>query len=290
MSASLGAAHDINSTLTAKLNISRGFRTPNIAELGANGVHEGTIKYEYGNTDLKSETSLQVDGGIDINTEHVSLTATIFYNNIQNYIFSRKLSSVTGDDSIPSLDNNERLSAFRYFQTTAGLYGAEFMFDLHPHPLDWFHYKNVVSYVRGASGYKTDSTKSLPTIPAARWLSELQVEFKNAGKSLKNFYVRLEMDANFAQKNIFSAYQTETSTRGYTLFNAGFGGNVTNNKKETLFSLYFSGNNLTNVAYQNHLSRLKYAPENLVSGRMGVYNIGRNASVKLNIPLHFSSK
>ncbi|MEO6454328.1 MAG: TonB-dependent receptor [Ginsengibacter sp.] len=287
VSASIGAAYDVSSTVTAKLNISRGFRAPNIAELAANGVHEGTIKYEYGNTNLKSETSLQADGGIDINTEHVSLTASLFYNNIQNYIFSRKLSSVTGSDSIPLIGNDEGFSAFKYFQTSAHLYGAEFMFDFHPHPLDWLHYKNTVSYVRGTSGYKTDSTENLTTIPPARWLSELQVEFKDAGRSLKNVYAKLEMDATSAQKNVFSAYQTETATRGYTLLNAGFGGNVINNKKQTLFSLYFSANNLTGVAYQNHLSRLKYAPENLVTGRMGVYNIGRNFSIKVNVPLHF---
>lgn len=29
-------------------------------------------------------------------------------------------------------------------------------------------------------------------------------------------------------------------------------------------------------AYQNHLNRLKYAPENLLTGRTGVFNMGRN--------------
>jgi iron complex outermembrane receptor protein len=46
--------------------------------------------------------------------------------------------------------------------------------------------------------------------------------------------------------------------------------------------------NLGDVAYQNHLSRLKYAAENLATGRVGVYNMGRNFSIKLNIP--FSKK
>ena len=46
------------------------FRAPNIAELGSNGVHEGTFRYEYGDNDLKSETSLQFDGGVEVNYEH----------------------------------------------------------------------------------------------------------------------------------------------------------------------------------------------------------------------------
>jgi iron complex outermembrane receptor protein len=44
---------------------------------------------------------------------------------------------------------------------------------------------------------------------------------------------------------------------------------------------YISADNLANVAYQSHLSRLKYAPENLFTGRTGVYNMGRNISLKV---------
>jgi iron complex outermembrane receptor protein len=46
--------------------------------------------------------------------------------------------------------------------------------------------------------------------------------------------------------------------------------------------------NITDIAYQNHLSRLKYTAENVVTGRTGVFNMGRNFSIKLNIPLSFS--
>ena len=49
----------------------------------------------------------------------------------------------------------------------------------------------------------------------------------------------------------------------------------------------FDGTNLTNKAYQNHLSRLKYTDVNPVTGRQGVLNMGRNIIVKLAIPLEF---
>jgi len=45
--------------------------------------------------------------------------------------------------------------------------------------------------------------------------------------------------------------------------------------------------NLGDVAYQNHLSRLKYTDMNNVTGRMGVFNIGRNFGIKVNVPLDF---
>ena len=50
-------------------------------------------------------------------------------------------------------------------------------------------------------------------------------------------------------------------------------------------SIYIIGDNLANVAYQSHLSRLKYGPENLTTGRMGIFNMGRNVSVKLIVNL-----
>jgi iron complex outermembrane receptor protein len=129
----------------------------------------------------------------------------------------------------------------------------------------------------------------LPNIPAGRWLSELKGKFKTVGKSpLRNAYIGLQMDLNMAQNNIFSAYQTETSTKGYTLLNAGLGTDFVNKQNKTLFSLHFAVNNITDEAYQNHLSRLKYAPVNEVTGRSGVFNMGRNFSVKLAIPIDFN--
>jgi iron complex outermembrane receptor protein len=52
--------------------------------------------------------------------------------------------------------------------------------------------------------------------------------------------------------------------------------------------LYISVDNLLDVAYQSHLSRLKYAPENYVTGRMGVYDMGRNISFKILVPFVIS--
>jgi iron complex outermembrane receptor protein len=57
-----------------------------------------------------------------------------------------------------------------------------------------------------------------------------------------------------------------------------------------MFTILFSVQNIGDVAYQNHLSRLKYAAVNNVTGRQGVFNMGRNFSFKLNIPMDFDNK
>lgn len=287
-SGSAGLSYEANDAITLKLNVARGFRSPSIPELASNGAHEGSNRYEYGQQQLKSETSLQLDGGIDINTEHISLSANLFYNSINNFIYYRKLESVFGGDSILDL-NGEELMAFQFDQHDAKLYGAEMNLDIHPHPLDWLHVENTFSYVRGRLSEEQDGSKNLPFIPAARLVNEVRGDFNKKGKKVRNLFLSLQLDNTFAQNNAFTGYNTETATKGYSLLNAGFGGDFMN-KGKTLFSIYLAANNLTDEDYQNHLSRLKYTAVNNATGRAGVFNMGRNFSVKLNIPLSFSLK
>ncbi len=98
------------------------------------------------------------------------------------------------------------------------------------------------------------------------------------------------MDNTFQQSKAFTAFNTETETPGYTLINIGVGTDVISKKGKTLFTINFSGNNIADIAYQSHLSRLKYAAQNIATGRNGVFNMGRNLSFKINIPLAFTFK
>jgi iron complex outermembrane recepter protein len=289
VSGSLGISYEPSNVVTLKANIGRGFRAPNLAELASNGAHEGTNRWEYGHRNLKSEQSLQLDGELDINNEHLTMGVNVFYNHINNFIFYRRLNSIFGGDSLVYNDNGEELQAFQFDQNNARLYGFEINFDLHPHPLDWLHFENKFSFVRGKFTNNIFESDNLPLIPAPRWVSELRADFKKAGKALANAYARMEADNNLKQENAFYAYNTETATPAYTLLNVGIGGDVMI-KNKTAFSLHFSANNITDKAYQNHLSRLKYTDVNDITGRPGVFNMGRNFSFRLNIPLEFSIK
>jgi len=46
ISGSIGATYDFTKTFYGKINFSRAFRAPNIAESGSNGIHDGTPFYE----------------------------------------------------------------------------------------------------------------------------------------------------------------------------------------------------------------------------------------------------
>jgi iron complex outermembrane recepter protein len=280
ISGSIGASLQLTENWISKLNLSHGFRAPNISELASNGVHEGTIRYEIGNPGLKSENSLQLDYELGYNTDHVNAKLNLFANNISGYIYSHKIAGVNGGDSIQG-----GLPAYQFDSGNAQLMGGEFYIDIHPHPLDCLHFENSFSYVHAELKNQPDSTRYLPFTPAPKWISTIRFDFDHTGKWLKNTYFSMGIEHDFKQTNIYSAYNTETTTNAYTLINAGMGTEVIW-KKHTLFSVFVNGTNLADVAYQSHLSRLKYAPENVVTGRMGVFNMGRNISFKLVVPVN----
>ena len=281
ISGSLGLSYQMNPQSTLKVNLSRGFRAPNIAELASNGVHEGTFKYELGDINLKSEISHQIDVAYFLNSDHITFEFTPFINFISNYIYTEKLQDANGNDVI--IDPSNPVTAFKFTQGNAQLFGGEIFVDIHPHPFDWLHLENSFSYVRATQNNRADNEKFLPFIPAPKYRGEIKTQFKEVNNTFSEFYAKFSVDHYFKQNNIFSAFDTETSTPAYTLLSVGVGTNIKAFGKKDFFNLFISGENLANVAYQNHLSRLKYAPENLATGRVGVFNMGRNISTKLVI-------
>ncbi|MFN2456820.1 MAG: TonB-dependent receptor [Chitinophagaceae bacterium] len=288
ISGSAGLSAAVGRILTLRLNAARGFRAPSIPELSSNGAHEGTNRYEFGEQNLKSEISFQLDAGFEISSEHLLLSATPFYNRVNNFIFYRKLESVSGGDSTVDV-GGDLIPAFKFDQQNATLSGAEFSLDFHPHPFDWLHIENSYSFVNGRFANEIDGTRNGPFIPARRYNGDIKASLLPKGKTFRNVTVHFEVERTFRQKRPFTAYETETATPAYTLLNAGFSTNVVA-KNKTIFSVYFNALNLADVAYQNHLSRLKYAAVNNATGRQGVFNVGRNYSFKLNIPLSFPIK
>ncbi len=295
-SGSLGATYTISKALSVKFNFARGYRSPNISEISAKGVHPGTGFQQLGDANFKPEFSLQEDFGIFFTSEHISGGVELFNNIIDNYIYNEKLLSLKGGDSIYT-ESGISYQVFKFKQTKAQLYGGEFNFDIHPHPLDWLHFENSASFIYavnlGGNGVNiTDSTKYLPYIPPFHTNSELRADLKKKFGCFNSIYVKVGLQYFATQNKFYSAYGTETKTKGYTLMDVGMGFDITRKKGLTLCSVIISINNLTDEGYQSNMSRLKYFdnyPKNQ-TGRTGIYNMGRNFSFKLVIPLDIKAK
>jgi len=292
VSGSIGATYNFSDKFSLKANVARGFRAPNIAEVSANGVHPGTNFYQLGNPDFKPEFSLQEDIGFVFSSRYVVATLDLFNNFISNYIYNRKLSQASGADSI---DPVSKLPYFQFVSSKAQLYGGEISIDFHP--VKALHFENSLSVVYGDNkGTQPksigDSGRYLPYIPPAHGISELRYEFSSRTSRLSHAFLKVQLEYSAAQNRAYTAYRTETPTAGYTLFNAGVGGTIANKKGTPIVNIYLMGDNLFNVAYYDHLSRLKYfyfSPTDTDPGH-GIYNMGRNISFKLDFPLNFNLK
>jgi iron complex outermembrane receptor protein len=270
---SLGAVWNMNDHLNLRLNVARGFRAPNMSELGSNGAHHGALRYEVGNQQLKPEYSLQADLGLDFTSQYVSAQLALFANRIDNYIFLK------GEGR--EIDGTP---VYNYTQGDARLLGFEAGFDFHP--IHAIHFENTFSYVDARQLHATEDTEYLPMTPAPRWTSELKVELTHDDQLLNNSYIALGLEAYMKQNHYYKADGTETATPGYALVSLSAGADLTIHKKKVA-ELYITADNLLNKAYQNHLSRLKYADFNSVTGRQGVYNMGRNITFKVVVPISF---
>lgn len=252
--ASLGYKTNLSSYISTRINIASGFRAPNLSELTSNGVHEGSNRYEIGNSELKNEQNFQVDLNLEYKSEHFEWFINGFYNHVNNYIYI----TPTGAE----IDGND---VYNYVQNNAYLFGGEAGIHFHPHPYDWLHFTSSFESVIG----KQDDNY-LPLIPANQWKNNIRAEFEYRNW-LKKGFTSLFLNYTFAQNNLG---EFETKTYDYLLVNLAIGSTIKIAKTE--FNWNVNANNLLNKNYVNHLSRLKAD---------GINNMGRNVILSLNFDL-----
>jgi iron complex outermembrane receptor protein len=281
VSASLGGVYNLTEKLAVRVNGSRGFRAPTVPELSSNGIHAGTFRYEIGNLRAVPEVAYQGDLGLTYEDKNWYLDLSVFQNSIQNYTYSERVQKPNGQDTL--FQGN--VPIYRYTQGNARLRGVEGTLTFNPQAARWFSITQSYSAVFGENLSANDAgSKYLPFMPAPRWLSQIKLTKDRSANRFRNFYATLDLEVYQTQNRFLAAYGTETRTPGYTLVNLGAGGDVVANGKRTLFSVYLSANNVFDVIYQSHQSRLKYLDVNNRTGRVGVFNMGRNLSLKVVVP------
>ena len=259
LTGSVGAIYNLQKNLDLRLNVARGYRAPNLSELGSNGEHEGTFRYEIGNHQLDPEFSWQFDAGLDYSSEVFSAQLSLFFNRISNYIYAEKAGR-----------EQEGVPVFLFTQGDARLFGGEATVILHP--FKYVHWENAFSYVNSKRLHVVDKDAEwLPLTPVPRWLSTLHYDLNGKQHWLRNLFVELQMDVNLRQNHYYKVNGTESETPSYTLFNITTGTDILR-RGEKLFSIYAFCNNLFDRSYVSHLNRLKSA---------GIYNMGRDIGVKL---------
>ncbi len=286
VSGSIGATFKASQPISLKANVGRAYRSPNITEIGSNGLDPGAHIIYLGNRNFKPEFSLQEDLGISIRYQDFSAEASFFNNNIQNYIYMAAVADAQGNPILDAQGNR----TYQYQQSEAHLYGSEIWFALHPEKLKGFRWDNSLSFVYGTNknpAFKDKGVEGeyLPLIPPLKLISGMEYEMKPKKGKLVAVTTRFEMEFNNAQNRYLGLSGTETATPSYTLFNIGLSAEIKYNETNAI-QITFQVNNLFDKAYQSHLNRLKYFEYYTYSpnGHYGIYNMGRNITLKIIVP------
>jgi len=241
---SLGFKKDFgNSTL--RINLSSGFRAPDLIELYADGFHHGSFQYKKGNTNLVAEESLQTDLSYQINNDNSIVSFDLFYNDISDYIYLN-----------PSSMFEDGLRVYDYMQQDSKLYGGEIHLNKNT-SIDWLSYYTSIEYVFAESM----DGEALPFISPLTLNQVFNIDFGN------NYSVEIDFIAK-AKQNRVSMFEEETD--GYSVLNLS--GNFKTEFMTNDLNLFWRISNVFDKEYYDHLSRLKTA---------GIEEMGRNISVGL---------
>lgn len=259
ISANMGITYKPYENWDLTVNVSRASRTPNAAELFADGLHHSAAIIERGDLSIKKEEvyhfNLSAKGKIPV-LKGLQVEINPYLMTSDNFI-----------NQVPTGIQNSNRGIFMiwdYHQTKARIYGIDA--DLELNFTNNFKWNSQVSALRG-----DDLKNNEPLILM------MPVNFKNflefsLGKP-SNFYFTLENET-FLKQNRFPVrnvnldliengqlvtrtLDTSTPPAGYSVFNAAAGMDVFRN-----FNVNFRINNLLNTEYRDYLNRLRFfAPE-----------------------------
>ncbi|MBT9394956.1 TonB-dependent receptor [Hymenobacter sp. NST-14] len=289
VSASVGGSYAAGPRLVLRANLARGYRAPNIPEIGSNGLDPGAHIIYLGNPAFRPEFNWQQDVGVLWKSGAVEASAEAFYNRVENFIYQARLFEANGQPRRDALGN----ATYQFQQAGASLYGGELALNVQPAALPGLSWRTgaalVVGLNRNAALRQREGRagRYLPLIPAPTAQTELRFTLPDQpGRRFAASYLRLTLAGTARQNRFYAVDGAETATPGYLLTGLGAGTSLRTATGRPLAQLVLQADNLFDVAYQAHLNRLKYFEYYRASptGRTGIYNPGRNLSVKVVVP------
>ncbi len=233
----LGALYRVAEPAALVFNLGRGYRAPSAFDLFSNGVHEGTVRFERGDSTLKNETSVNTDLAVRIQTSELSAELGGFANYIDNFIFP---------DPTGELDPESGFQIFDITQGNARLTGFEAAMEYHA--TTWLHLRGAADYTRGQN---TTTDSPLPFIPPFRATYSIKLEGGDQGR-FQQPYFSIGGESNTRQTDLDP---DDFAPEGYTLVHLGAG--VVVPMGERTMALDFQLRNAFDKEYASFLSRYK---------------------------------
>ncbi|MAD98368.1 MAG: TonB-dependent receptor [Flavobacteriaceae bacterium] len=268
-SSSLGYIKNFDNDLSLVFNYGLASRMPNPSEMFSDGLHHSTARIEIGRLTLTKEIANNFSLSIEKKGADFGFSINPYYKNIDGFIQLIPIGTTT--------TIRGAYPVWEYNQVNARIFGLDF--DLNKRITDAFSYQGSLSLLRG-----DNLTDNLPLInmPATNFTNRLSY-FNEGFNQLTVSIVQRTVfeqtrfpDYTFfsfnpvTQQNVFVDLSSTPPT--YTLFGL---------QSSMIFKAFDKGNikfefnvdNLFNVAYREHLNRLRFFADEL----------GRNINFKIKI-------
>lgn len=229
---SLGLVETSSDDLRLGLNLSRAERAPTAQELFADGPHVATQQFEVGAADLVTERSWGVEGYLRGNIGEVSLSASMYRNWFDGFIF-------LADTGL----EQDGLEVFAFRQQDAGQFGLEGEVSVPLVESDAF---GLTGELRGDYVRATLADGSpVPRLPPISLSVALEAR-------VDHFDARAEVQWTAAQNRVSAL---ETATGGYTFVNLSLAWHPLEGSDN--LTLLLQADNVFDVEARNHTSFTK---------------------------------
>ena len=232
------------SDLEASISTMLTSKAPQIEDLYSDGPHLGTYSYEIGNPTLRLERTI----GIEANAKYVLTKGWMRLSSYLNYSPNFHISSKMGDGYKPGADWIEWGSGSAGWLYKYQMIGAETAITgLEADFIYLAKYIRISGSLSGILGQNLNTNQPLILIPPPKAILNLEL-------NQRKFLTKVQIVRSFEQ-NRLGLFETKTAS--YSLVNIHGIYNLDNkvSGKKHKIALYM--NNVFNVRYYNHLSRIK---------------------------------
>lgn len=267
-SANLGLSFKPDKNTDIRLNFARISRTPNPAELFADGLHHSAAIVELGDLSLKNEVVHRINFDV---YHHFDFLEGWSFNLSPYFMFSDKFIN-----QIPTgvqQSNRGIFTVWEYQQIKAKLLGidAETFININKN-ISWkMQFSYVYGYDRSSNEYlilmppmniKNSLEFTIPKLPNAYLSIENVQVMKQNLFPIHNINIEMIENGSFVEKEL----DISSTPKAYNIWNLNAGIDLTKN-----FGVMFSISNLLNKEYREYLNRLRYFS----------YAQGRNVTLSL---------
>ena len=257
----IGSKYKLNKSIDLDFNFLHTFRAPVIEELFKKGPHLSAYSFDVGNADLGIESANAFDLGISYQFKESTLGLSFFFNQFENYIFSKN----TGINSFVISD----LPLYKTVNQNVDMMGFEFSYNTSLSSS--LELKGHISYVEGK--LKSEN----PFLNDSFFYdNKSQSEILEIRNRLKNESKNLPLIPPLKLKTIFN-FKLDQFTFS-TTFRAALKQNLTGENEEVtdaylildlfgeysflrygmLHNISLNISNALNTEYRNHLNRIKH--------------------------------